>query len=61
MVYGHYITDSVGNESFFLEGCTYCRISTGGLHEPDCPMKDKVAEKPRKTPHIRQVNSNSYH
>ena len=42
MVYGHYITDTAGNERFFVEGCSYCRMSTGGQHEPDCPCKDVV-------------------
>ncbi len=46
MVYGYYITDTVGNERFLTEGCNYCRMSTGGQHETNCPMKDiKVADR----------------
>ena len=45
MVYGYYIKDTVGNQRFFTEGCTYCSMSTGGMHEANCPMKDvKIAE-----------------
>lgn len=40
MVYGHYIADTSGNERFFVEGCSYCHISTGGQHEANCPCKD---------------------
>jgi len=48
MVYGHYITDTAGNEHFFTEGCNYCRISTGGQHEPNCLCRDmKVSDKLR--------------
>ena len=47
MVYGHYITDTVGNERFFIEGCNYCRMSAGRQHEPNCPCRDiKVSDKP---------------
>ena len=50
MVYGHYITDTAGNERFFVEGCNYCRMSTGGQHESNCPCKDiKVADRLRRT------------
>jgi len=48
MVYGHYITDTVGNERFFAEGCSYCHMSTGGQHEFNCPCKDiKINDKLR--------------
>ena len=40
MVYGHYIEDTVGNKRFFVEGCSYCRMSTGGQHESICPQRD---------------------
>jgi len=38
MEYGYYITDTAGNRRFFIEGCSYCHMSTGGLHEADCPL-----------------------
>ena len=45
MVYGNYITDTAGNTRFFVYGCSYCRMSTGGQHEENCPCKDvKVAK-----------------
>ena len=53
MVYGHYIGDTAGNKRFFIEGCSYCRMSTGGVHEHNCPMEDR----PAKIPNIRQVKS----
>jgi len=40
MVYGHYIEDTVGNKMFFVEGCNYCSMSTGGQHESNCPERD---------------------
>ena len=40
MTYGYYISDTVGNKRFFIEGCTCCRMSTGGQHESNCPYKD---------------------
>lgn len=56
MVYGYYITDTAGNERFFIEGCKYCQMSTGGQHEENCPCKDlKMADRPKKVPHIRKV------
>ena len=45
IVYGHYITDTAGNRRFFTEGCSYCRMSTGGQHEINCPCANlKVAD-----------------
>lgn len=42
MEYGYEITDTAGNKTFFVEGCTCCSMSTGGLHEINCPCnKDK--------------------
>lgn len=42
MVYGYYI-----GEKFFVEGCNYCQMSTGGQHAGNCPVRDiKVADKP---------------
>ena len=38
MEYGHEIIDTCGNKRFFVEGCTYCSMSTGGQHEPSCPL-----------------------
>ena len=38
MEYGYEITDTAGNKAFFVEGCTYCSMSTGGLHEVNCPL-----------------------
>ena len=38
MEYGYEIIDSAGNKTFFVEGCTYCQMSTGGLHESKCPL-----------------------
>ena len=38
MEYGYEITDTAGNKRFFVEGCTYCSMSTGGLHETGCPL-----------------------
>lgn len=40
MTYGYYLTNEIGNQRFFVEGCSYCCISTGGQHEGNCPMKD---------------------
>jgi hypothetical protein len=61
MVYGYYIKDTVGNETFFTEGCMYCHMSTGGQHEPNCPCKDvKVADRPARIPHIRQIREKSF-
>lgn len=45
MEYGYIITDTSGNEHFFVEGCTYCSMSTGGLHEVDCPLSKPPVEK----------------
>jgi hypothetical protein len=42
MVYGHFITDSIGNKEFFVEGCSYCRMSAGGQHEASCPLNPLV-------------------
>jgi hypothetical protein len=42
MVYGYYISDSEGNQRFFTEGCLYCSMSTGGLHEYNCPMNPRI-------------------
>ena len=45
MEYGHFITDSAGNKTFFVEGCTNCSMLTGGLHESNCPCnKEEVGE-----------------
>ncbi len=61
MVYGYYIKDTVGNEHFFTEGCSYCRMSTGGQHEPNCPCKDlEISDRPAKIPNIRQVRILKY-
>ena len=58
MVYGHYITDTAGNERFFVEGCSYCRMSTGGQHESNCPCKDmKVADKET---NLHEIRDNSF-
>ena len=47
MEYGYEITDTAGNKTFFVEGCTYCRMSTGGMHELGCPYnKDRQYEPP---------------
>lgn len=49
MVYGYFIKDTVGSERFFIEGCSYCLISTGGQHEANCPCKDiQVADREKK-------------
>ena len=56
MVYGHYIEDTAGNKRFFVEGCSYCQMSTGGSHESACPMKDvRVSDMPARLPSIRQI------
>ncbi len=57
MVYGYYITDTAGNKRFFVEGCNYCSMSTGGQHQAECPCKNlKVADKPLDFP-IIHINS----
>lgn len=57
MVYGYYIKDTAGNERFFVEGCQYCSMSTGGQHEAKCPCKDvKVADKNAVIPNIKSLN-----
>lgn len=59
MVYGHYISDTLGNERFFVEGCMYCSISTGGQHEFDCPARDiKVADRNKVLEVIRKNSTN---
>lgn len=45
MEYGYEISDTAGNKSFFVEGCTYCSMSTGGLHEVKCPLYQKPSRK----------------
>ena len=37
MEYGYEITTTAGDKTFFVEGCTCCRMSTGGQHEMNCP------------------------
>jgi hypothetical protein len=37
MEYGYEIVDTAGNKTFFVEGCTCCSMSTGGVHELGCP------------------------
>ena len=44
MEYGYYITATDGREYWFAEGCTYCRMSTGGQHECSCPLYKSEAE-----------------
>ena len=36
--YGHFITTTSGGQIWFVEGCSQCSISTGGLHEYGCPL-----------------------
>ena len=43
MEYGYEIIDTAGNKTFFVGGCTCCQMSTGGLHENDCPYKKDEA------------------
>ena len=58
MVYGHYITDTVGNERFFVEGCSYCRMSIGGQHEANCPCRDiKIADRETR---LRDIRDDSF-
>lgn len=38
MEYGYEITDTAGNKRFFVEGCSYCAMSTGGHHQVQCPL-----------------------
>lgn len=38
MEYSYEMTDAVGNKTFFVEGCMCCSMSTGGLHEVNCPF-----------------------
>ena len=40
MEYGHYIETTGGEKYWFREGCTYCRMSTGGQHEYNCPLAE---------------------
>lgn len=61
MVYGHFITDTVGNERFFVEGCNYCQMSSGGQHEPKCPCKDvKIVDRISQTLNINKVKILKY-
>ena len=39
MEYGYEYTTTDGGKHFFVEGCTCCEMSTGGLHESNCPYK----------------------
>ena len=34
--YGYEIIDAAGNKNFFVEGCTDCSLSTGGVHQESC-------------------------
>lgn len=45
MEYGHEITNTAGEKTFFVEGCTYCRMSTGGSHELGCPCNKDMRYK----------------
>ena len=49
MEYGYEITDTIGSKTFFVEGCSCCSMSTGGLHEVNCPYYKpyKIIESPR--------------
>ena len=37
MEYGYVIMDATGTKRFLVQGCTYCQMSTGGIHESNCP------------------------
>lgn len=32
-----------------LSGCSYCRISTAGLHEAHCPLAHRIEAEPKPT------------
>ncbi len=65
MVYGYYITDTAGNKRFFVEGCKYCSMSTGGQHEDACPYKTLAIDYPiihnkkKKKPHRQASHAGS--
>ena len=45
MEYGYYIETTSGQKTWFSEGCTCCRMSTGGQHESHCPyVRAKITE-----------------
>ena len=44
MEYGYFITDTGGNRKFFVEGCSYCRMSTSGQHELHCYLYQPLPE-----------------
>jgi len=44
MEYGYWVTNTVGEKTFFVEGCTCCSMSTGGLHEPHCPYYKRFTQ-----------------
>jgi len=44
MVYGRFIMDSTGQNTFFAEGCLYCDMTTSGQHSPDCPLNPNNTE-----------------
>ena len=50
MEYGHEIIDTVGNKTFFVEGCTWCRMSTAGIHEIGCPCRKDNQQEYRPSP-----------
>ena len=41
MEYGCEMVDAAGKKTFFVEGCTCCSMSTGGVHESHCPYSQK--------------------
>lgn len=54
MEYGYEITDTAGNKRFFVEGCTYCSMSTGGIHEAHCPCN------PNRIPQTLNIERGDY-
>lgn len=49
---GYEMIDSAGNKTFFVEGCTYCSMGTGGMHERHCPLW--------KQQRLQQIREKSY-
>ena len=61
MEYGYEISNTAGSKTFFVEGCTYCSMSTGGLHEQHCPLwKQQRLMEIRKKSHTELGNAWRY-
>ena len=47
--YGFELTDSAGDKTFVVEGCTHCSMTTGGQHEYYCPLAKPECKHTKRT------------